>query len=162
VKLSEKTDIFRKFTLKNRFLVCEIAWKNLNFPEIFLENRNFLTRVHDPQISNQIDAAVTTSIQTNRQANADRHLDRMLGHRQTDRQTNRQTNILRDIIREIQQGDYQEGSATQSRPRGSRGTLRMKTTSNDCTKYTKVGQSVLPWSLTLIIKQYYYPYCLSF
>ena len=25
--------------------------------EIFLENRNFLTWIHDPQISNQIDAA---------------------------------------------------------------------------------------------------------
>ena len=36
---------------------CEIAWKNLKFSEIFLENLNFFTRVHEPQISNQIDAA---------------------------------------------------------------------------------------------------------
>ena len=56
MKLSEKTKIFRKL-----FFVCEIAWKNLNVSEIFLENRNFLTRGHDPQISNQIDAAVWTN-----------------------------------------------------------------------------------------------------
>ena len=40
-------------------IFCEIAWKNLNFLEIFLENRNFLTRATTPQISNQIDAAGT-------------------------------------------------------------------------------------------------------
>ena len=59
-----KIEIFRKFALKNRFFVCEIAWKNLNFSEIFLENRNFLTRVHDPQISNQIDAAAHRYVYT--------------------------------------------------------------------------------------------------
>jgi len=40
----KKPESLRKFALKNRFFVCEIALKNLNFSEIFLENRNFLTR----------------------------------------------------------------------------------------------------------------------
>jgi len=64
----KKIKIFLKFALKNRlfgkinwkkskFFVCEIAWKYRNFSEIFLENRNFLTWIHDPQISNQIDDA---------------------------------------------------------------------------------------------------------
>jgi len=30
----------------------------------FLENRSFLTRIHDPQISNQIDATATKTRQT--------------------------------------------------------------------------------------------------
>ena len=37
--------------------VCEIAGKNWNFSKIFLENLIFFTRIHDPQILNQIDAA---------------------------------------------------------------------------------------------------------
>jgi len=41
---------------KSKFF-SEIAWKNRNFSEICLEKSNFLTRVHDPKISNQIDAA---------------------------------------------------------------------------------------------------------
>jgi len=78
-----KTEILRKFNLKHRHFLwnylkkpkifseiwpekliffCEIAWKNLNFVEIFFKNRNFFTRVHDPQISNQIDAAVSPRI----------------------------------------------------------------------------------------------------
>jgi len=35
----------------------EIAWKNLNFSENVLQNRMFFTLVHEPKISNQIDAA---------------------------------------------------------------------------------------------------------
>ena len=57
MKLPEKTRNFSEIWAEKSIFVCEIAWKNLNFSEIFLENRNFLTRVYDPQISNQIDAA---------------------------------------------------------------------------------------------------------
>ena len=34
----------------------KIAFKNRNFPEICLEKSKFLTQIHDPHISNQIDA----------------------------------------------------------------------------------------------------------
>ena len=55
MKLPEKTEIVRKFALKNQFFVCEIAWKNRNFSEIFQENRNFLTQVHDhPRFQNRL------------------------------------------------------------------------------------------------------------
>jgi len=77
VKLPKNIEIFRKFALKNRSFL-KIAWKNWNFSKIYLDKSNVLvklpekikcfgnlpgkteilfTRIHDPQISNQIDAA---------------------------------------------------------------------------------------------------------
>ena len=53
----KKIEIFRKFALKNRFFACEIAWKNLIFKGIFLQNGIFWPGSTTSQISNQIDAA---------------------------------------------------------------------------------------------------------
>ena len=64
--LTWKIEFFCKITWKNptffgnlpwKINFCEIAWKNLNFSEIFLENQFFLPGSTTPQISNQIDAA---------------------------------------------------------------------------------------------------------
>jgi len=41
---------------ENRFF-CEIPHRNRKFSKISLENRYFFTWIHDPQISNQVDAA---------------------------------------------------------------------------------------------------------
>jgi len=38
--LPEKIEIFRKFAWKKSKFCCEIAWKNRNFSEICLKNRN--------------------------------------------------------------------------------------------------------------------------
>ena len=62
-KLPWKIEIFCEITWKNRnfseicpekSIFCEIAWKNRKFS---YKIEIFLTRIHDPQISNQIDAA---------------------------------------------------------------------------------------------------------
>jgi|SRR6218665_1644272 len=48
---------FGNFCLKNIEFFCQLAWKNRKFSENCLEKLIFFTRIQDPQISNQIDAA---------------------------------------------------------------------------------------------------------
>ena len=55
LKLPEKVDIFRKFACKNQNFCVKLPEKIKIFRKFAWEF--FFTRIHDPQISNQIDAA---------------------------------------------------------------------------------------------------------
>ena len=56
VKLPERIDIFRKFAWKNRIFLAKLPEEIEIFRKFAWKNQKLLTRIHDPQISNQIDA----------------------------------------------------------------------------------------------------------
>src|SRR6218665_1817708 len=56
--LPEKNQNFRKFACKTRYSFVKLPEKIEIFRKFACRNRIFLTRIHDPQISNQIDAAI--------------------------------------------------------------------------------------------------------
>ena len=51
--------VIRIFWLEKSKFLENLPGKNRNLSEICLEKWIFFTRIHDPQISNQIDAAVS-------------------------------------------------------------------------------------------------------
>src|SRR6218665_1379451 len=57
-QLPEKNQNFRKFACKTRYSFVKLPEKLKFFGNLPVEIEFFLTRIHDPQISNQIGAAV--------------------------------------------------------------------------------------------------------
>jgi len=62
LEIAWKIDIFWKFGWKNRKLFLKLPEKIEIFRKFSCKNRFFFTRIHDPQISNQIDAADRSSL----------------------------------------------------------------------------------------------------